>query len=278
MAEPMRTHRISPRLLEGPVKMLVVGAGGTGAAFASGLPYLHQAMRALGHPGGLQVTLADGDTVSESNCVRQPFSLHEVGRNKAEVLITRLNWFWGLDWSASPHFVAGDDELAGYHIVVGCVDSRAARAMLAAASRRAWSVEYWLDAGNGNDFGQVVLGEPRARGGEMRLPTVAELLPDVVAPGPEEAGPSCSAAEALTRQAPFTNHVLAYHMLYLLGQLFRHGELSHHGLFLNLAEGTAHPIPVDPEQWAQMMENGPAADGRGTTGASTPAPLLPIAA
>ena len=59
MAEqPVAPHRINQRLLNGPVRMLVVGCGGTGAAFASGLPYLHQAMRALGHPGGLQVTVA----------------------------------------------------------------------------------------------------------------------------------------------------------------------------------------------------------------------------
>src|ERR1019366_5744284 len=49
-----------------------------GSAFASGLPYLHQAMRALGLQG-LQVTLLDGDLISETNCVRQPFNRGEVG-------------------------------------------------------------------------------------------------------------------------------------------------------------------------------------------------------
>ena len=41
----------------------------------------------------------------------------------------------------------------------------------------------------------------------LRLPMVDELLPETVRPGPENNGPSCSAVEALTRQAPFTNHL-----------------------------------------------------------------------
>ena len=257
-------HRINQRLLQGPVRMLVVGCGGTGAAFTSGLPYLHQAMRALGHPGGLQVTVADGDLVSESNCVRQPFSVHHIGRNKAEVLVSGLNNWWGLPWSAIPRNITPEDRLDRYDIVVGCVDNRAARRVLANATRSTYNVRYWLDAGNDADFGQVVLGEPRPQTpAALRLPTVDELLPETVRSGPENNGPSCSAVEALTRQAPFTNHVVAHHMLFLLGQLFTRGELTHHGMFLNLARGTVEPIPVDPEQW-EAMKDVPAPPARGT--------------
>ena len=67
-------HTLDPQLLERPIRILVVGCGGNGSAIVSGLPYLHQAMLAFGHPGGLQVTLIDPDTVSETNCVRQPFA------------------------------------------------------------------------------------------------------------------------------------------------------------------------------------------------------------
>src|SRR5271157_1307595 len=62
------THTLDPQLLERPIRILVVGCGGNGSAIVSGLPYLHQAMLAFGHPGGLQVTLIDPDTVSETNC------------------------------------------------------------------------------------------------------------------------------------------------------------------------------------------------------------------
>ena len=92
------THSLDPQLLERPIRILVVGCGGNGSAIVSGLPYLHQAMLAFGHPGGLQVTLIDPDTVSETNCVRQPFCRTEIGFPKAIVLAHRINLFWGLNW------------------------------------------------------------------------------------------------------------------------------------------------------------------------------------
>ncbi|HEY2040809.1 MAG TPA: ThiF family adenylyltransferase, partial [Edaphobacter sp.] len=67
-------HTLSQQLLKRrAVQLLVVGAGGTGSAVLMGLPYLHQAMRVWGHPYGLAVTIMDPDTVSPTNCVRQPF-------------------------------------------------------------------------------------------------------------------------------------------------------------------------------------------------------------
>ena len=53
------THTLDPQLLERPIRILVVGCGGNGSAIVSGLPYLHQALLAFGHPGGLAVTLID---------------------------------------------------------------------------------------------------------------------------------------------------------------------------------------------------------------------------
>ncbi|MGI8743641.1 MAG: hypothetical protein ACR2NN_13925 [Bryobacteraceae bacterium] len=79
-----------------------MGCGGTGSTIASGLPYLHQSMLATGHPGGLDVTLIDGDRISAANCVRQPFSESEIGLFKSVVLVRRLNLFWGLEWKGVP--------------------------------------------------------------------------------------------------------------------------------------------------------------------------------
>ena len=50
-------HEIPGVLLQKKVQVTVVGCGGTGSAIAAGLPYLHQAMVALGHPHGLDVSL-----------------------------------------------------------------------------------------------------------------------------------------------------------------------------------------------------------------------------
>ena len=59
-------HRIPSSLLEKRVRITVVGCGGTGSAIAAGLPHLHQAMLASGHPHGLDVTLIDGDRISRN--------------------------------------------------------------------------------------------------------------------------------------------------------------------------------------------------------------------
>ena len=75
-------HRLPSDLIRrGPVRILIVGAGGTGSSIAMNLPYLDQAMRVWGHTSGLDVTMMDADTVSATNCVRQPFSASDIGQN-----------------------------------------------------------------------------------------------------------------------------------------------------------------------------------------------------
>ena len=259
----MEIHRIHPELLQRQVRVLVVGCGGTGSAVVAGLPYLHQSLVAHGHPGGLHVTVIDGDTISPANCVRQPFARSEIGQYKAIVLVNRLNLFWGLKWEAIPVHLrsgtfisrsySGDDLRA--HIVVGCVDTRAARATIKDAVGKWSTVSYWLDLGNNADSGQFILGEPlneRNRRAKLRLRTAAELFPEIVDPTLDDDGePSCSAVEALERQSAFINATLAQHALALLARLFRYGEISYHGGFINLATGAASVVRIDPQCWTR---------------------------
>jgi len=257
----MDTHRIHPELLQGQVRVLVVGCGGTGSAVVAGLPYLHQSLVAHGHPGGLHVTVVDGDTISPVNCIRQPFARSEVGLNKAIVLVNRLNLFWGLKWEAVPAYLhpgafisrsySGDDLRA--HIVVGCVDTRAARATIRDAVGKWSRVQYWLDLGNDAESGQFILGEPlneRNRRSKLRLRSAVELYPEICDPSLDnDAEPSCSAVEALERQSPFVNATLAQHALALLARLLRYGEISYHGGFINLASGATSVLKIDPRWW-----------------------------
>ena len=176
-------HRIPGALLDKKVRVTVVGCGGTGSAIAAGLPYLHQAMLALGHPYGLDVTLVDGDRISRTNCVRQPFSESEIGLYKATVLATRINLFWGLGWRGAPHFL---DETwrEETDILIGCVDSRKSRNVMTSTAAYENSY-YWMDLGNNADSGQFVLGQPKNQKNadvELRLPTVSDLFPEIVNP------------------------------------------------------------------------------------------------
>jgi PRTRC genetic system ThiF family protein len=244
-----------------PLRVLIVGAGGNGSAVLLGLPYLHQAMKVWGHAGGLHVMLADGDLVSKTNCIRQPFASADVGLNKAVVLINRVNLFWGLRWQARPEHFHKDSlrsNSAGPHLIIGCVDTRAARqAILSAVTRANDSTVYWLDLGNNASSGQYVLGQPLNAANHrssVRLRTVAELYPEIAdTEAGEDPLPSCSAAEALERQEPFINQVLATSALAMLARLFRYGTLTHHGAFYNASTGRTSVLGVDPDLWKKIQ-------------------------
>ena len=240
------------------VRVLVIGAGGTGSAIVLGLPYLDQAMRVWGHRRGLSVALMDADLVSETNCVRQPFSVSDIGQNKATVLINRINLFWGLNWQAVPqrfHERTFDREYDRCpDLVIGCVDTRAARKAIESSFSRALNRAcYWLDLGNNAASGQYVLGQPlnaRNLRKAERLRTVSELYPEIVDKSVgEDPLPSCSEAEALDRQEPFINQTLAASALAMLAQLFRYGRIAHHGGFFNAKTGQMCALPVDPGLW-----------------------------
>ena len=260
----MRVEHFLPSGMLGrrPVRILVVGAGGTGSAIVMGLPYLHQAMRAWGHPCGLEVTLMDGDTVSETNCVRQPFSWSDVGQNKATVLINRINLFWGTKWNAQPVWFdeatlrSSSDRYPDF--LIGCVDTRAARAVIdRSVCKKSSYVAYWLDLGNNASSGQYVLGQPlngRNRRKAERMRTVSELYPEIAdAAGGEDSLPSCSAVEALERQEPFISQTLVASALAMLARLFRYGRLIHHGGFFNAGTGQMTALPVDPDLWRRII-------------------------
>lgn len=227
-------------------QIAVIGCGGTGSALIGGLPFLHQALTAMGHPG-LQVVAADGDKVSATNCVRQPFSESEIGLFKSTVLINRLNLFWGLKWQASTEYVTRKTQ-GKADILISCVDTRTARFEII-HSPLFKQCAYWLDVGNTADGGQFVLGQPknvRNRRTQHRLPTIAELFPEIINPALDKDDnlPSCSAVEALERQEPFINQTLAFHALAMLARLFRHGRITHHGGFVNLTSGRLAPLKM----------------------------------
>lgn len=255
----MLTHTLHEALhsLRSPLRVLVVGAGGNGSKLTVGMKNLHGALQALGHPG-IQLTLADGDTVSESNLVRQSFYPSDVGLNKATVLINRVNLSCGLAWEAVPRYLTAQN-LTGTRIdlLVSCVDSRAARRELADGLERSRKVIYHLDLGNLRDCGQVVLGAALGyynRRTRDRLRTAYELFPELTDTSmPEDDTPSCSTMEALEKQDLFINDTLVTSALALLWRLLRHGESQHHGAFVDLKTGSVRPLPIDPALWRRLQ-------------------------
>ena len=142
-------------------------------------------------------------------------------------------------------------------MLIGCVDTRAARKVIdQAVTRPMQRTTYWLDIGNNAASGQYILGQPlnsQNRRRAARLRTVSELYPEIVdAAAGEDPLPSCSAIEALERQEPFINQTLASSALAMLARLFRYGKLNHHGAFFNAETGRMSALPIDPQMWTKV--------------------------
>lgn len=230
-------HRIPAHWHTRTVRVHLAGCGGNGCHVLMGLCQLQKALQGLGH-AGIEVTAFDPDAVSESNLGRQLFTESDLGQNKALALIHRLNIAFGLDWNAIP--LVYRPHQAWPDLLISCVDSKQARAGIHDRIRHG-RLHYWMDLGNGADYGQVILGQ--AGQARKRLANVADLYPEMLE-GYENDAPSCSLAEALTHQELFVNRTLTAFALHLVWSMFRRGEITVTGCFLNLGTVTAVPIPL----------------------------------
>lgn len=250
-------HYTDPYLLNPrhPVTVNLIGVGGTGSQVLSSIARINYALIELGHPG-LYVTAFDNDIVTESNCGRQLFSISDIGQNKASVLITRLNRFFGTDWKSIPDKYIPYSNSA--NIIISCVDNVSSRVEINhhfQNSRNFGESEkreiYWLDFGNAQNTGQVVLGsisnikQPKVKEIKTisKLKTVAEIF-DLTKVKDEDSGPSCSLAEALTKQDLFVNSTLAQLGCGLLWKLISSGSIDYQGLYMNLQTMNVNPIKL----------------------------------
>ncbi len=260
-------HIVNKEILQpyNPVTVNVIGAGGTGGQVLTALARMNQALVALNHPG-LMVRVFDDDTVSRANLARQLFTTAELGLPKAVALINRINRFFGTNWKAVTEkygyqFAGENADLKWAVINIGCVDTVSARIDIAQIlkdlnqnrSYRANSPLYYMDFGNSRDTGQVILStigkikQPDSK--QYRtvdcLPMVTDEFGELLqASETTDNTPSCSLAEALTKQDLFINSALVNVGASLLWQLFREGMLFNRGFFLNLKDFRTQPLKV----------------------------------
>lgn len=229
------------------LSVLVIGAGGTGSHVLTSLARMNATLNALDHPG-LHVTVYDDDVVSDANIGRQLFSASDIGRYKADVLIERINRHFSLDWVAEPMRWNADRQ---YNIIMSCVDNiKTRRDISKAIGKESYNNfrgnYYWMDFGNENDVGQVILGghNGRVSKGTNKLPNVRQMFPKFLKGKDKKDIPSCSVAESIAKQDLFVNSLLAQLGCNILWKLFRQGYIEHHGAFMNLETLTVKPIKV----------------------------------
>ena len=91
-----------------PVKIVMLGAGGTGGHIA---PHLYRLLFSLERD--VRFIIADGDVVEEKNLIRQNFIHADLGENKAKVLAERYSSVFGMQTEYIPEFIEDEDRLLG---------------------------------------------------------------------------------------------------------------------------------------------------------------------
>jgi len=177
--------------IDKPVKIIMLGAGGTGGHAA---PHLYRLLHTLERY--TKVIICDGDIVEEKNLVRQNFISHDLGKNKAQVLAERYASAFGLEVLYSPEFIEDEDRLAklvepdkyqispyfyqtaeGLSVLIGCVDNNRSRQLCHQVFKTADNLIY-IDSGNGEYTGQVVCGIRRK--GRTYYKPIGDIYPDVL--------------------------------------------------------------------------------------------------
>lgn len=244
---------VAPRLTaparwtENPIRIVVVGAGGNGSEVADCLASFHVALRSLGHPHGLSVTIIDDSVVRESNVVRQRFWPCDLGQYKAITLANRYNLNLGTSWIGMPlRFPCAETEDAvdNADVVVSCVDVNSARRAIGHYSGKVKRDALWLDMGNGHRHGQAVLGalHTSLRG---KYPSVMEEYPEVETLEDSNVK-SCSAAESIASQDCLVNRTVATASMNVLWELIRKGFTDKHWVVVSLESGeqASYPFPT----------------------------------
>lgn len=157
-----------------PVKVVMLGAGGTGGYVA---PYVFRLLHMLDRPA--RFVVCDGDIVEPKNLDRQNFVPADLGENKARVLAERYSTVLGMETEYVPNFIEKlpdlmeliepkEWELNPYStkrtkemvLLLGCVDNNKTRQLCHQAFHQSEELIY-IDSGNGKYTGQVVCGVRR---------------------------------------------------------------------------------------------------------------------
>ncbi len=238
------------------VNLGLVGCGGTGSWLA---PSLARISRLLidKFDKAVNLTFIDPDRVEEKNCFRQNFCQAEIGRNKAESLAFRYGLAWGISIAAidepfdGPIRVASDE----ITILVGCVDNAGARQAIKKAvhtniPRTCIPRTWWLDCGNHQAAGQVLLGCGCERPEDpFELPGVCSWLPLPSTRHPElleyqslegetTENLSCADMAMLDSQGLAINQRIAAEASDYLVRLLLTKDLRKWGTYIDLESGT----------------------------------------
>lgn len=269
---PQKRHRVE---IGDPATMTVIlaGCGGTGSFAALHLARIAYEARRAGVK--LNMIFIDPDTVEAKNIGRQNFCEAEIGLPKAHALASRYSLAFGLGIQALQVGIGESKAIQDWRknqwnslcLVIGCVDSPAARQEIAAAVK-GMSRVWWIDAGNDEHSGQVLVGngtrlEIDPALGCLELPWPSLQEPGIVTSSPAPAasdGLSCAELLALNVQSLMINQAMAGWIGVYASRLLLSRDLDIYQTWVDLRSGTARSEAVTGE--AEMR--GPEVGGQGS--------------
>ena len=223
--------------MDGPVKIVMLGAGGTGGHIA---PHIYRLLYALDRP--VRFIICDGDVVEEKNLVRQNFAPADLGGNKARVLAERYSGVFGMEAEYVPSFIESLDTLMELIkplqwkrdrydwrtypemvILLGAVDNNKSRQLCHKAFSQSKDLIY-IDSGNGEFSGQVVCGV-RKNGRTVQKP-VGSVYPEMMIDKSDKFPTELSCAEAAQSdpQSMAANITAATAVVDIVYNILTHGE------------------------------------------------------
>lgn len=259
----LKAGRIQP-LVTNNIILTLIGCGGTGSWLAPSLARIAYVLREQGKH--VQLTFIDPDTIEDKNIPRQNFCAAEIGMNKAVALAARFSAAWGVEiLYKTARFQAETTTIHHYvenhlEVLIGCVDNAAARkAIHQNLARSRENSTWWLDCGNTEHAGQVLIGNALVDGSDgsqpqhwltdkicVRVPSPAVQCPDLLIPRPEEKAKhnlSCADIQIANAQSLAINQVVAAHATDLLLR-FLNGTLTRQAMYFDLNSGSARSVYV----------------------------------
>lgn len=203
-----------------PVKIVMIGAGGTGGHAA---PNIYRLLHSIDRSA--KFIIADGDVVESKNLVRQNFISADLGKNKAKVMAERYSAAFGMETEYIPEFIENEEQLLdvlssdsvqqnqyGYKypkrcqvILIGAVDNNKSRQLCHKCFYKMNNIIY-IDSGNGEHTGQVVCGVRRS--GKTIMKPVGRVYPDILRKNADDKFPtelSCAEASISSPQSITAN-------------------------------------------------------------------------
>lgn len=245
-----RYHLVHP-YLKNPTDHItigLIGAGGNGSLMFSHLIKLNNCLKALGKTP-IKVIVYDSDTVTEANLGRQMFYDFELGMNKAEALVKRYHRAFGdMSWEYKTYNFDVYN-CAMKNILLLCVDDADIRNQMCNFKDKSYSnadgtLYYWIDLGNGFDYGQIVLSNHKTyknKNHVEKLKNINQIFGKLVN---DKTAPSCTLAEALGKQDLFCNSIISSYAANYLWKLFTVDVLYYQGINIDIKNHKVCPILV----------------------------------